>query len=187
MRLSTACFLALSCLSLTSGASWAQTTPPGDYFDPKNRQLMVNLKRFHLDLAHDFFAHRKLDQAQSEVNFILKYAPNHPEALLLNEGIAKSRNLPEAALIRYIQALKAYPQHAITHEQFGAYLLDLGRVDAAVDSLSAAIQLNPRLGVAHAYLAKAYRVKGDLERAAAEEAEARKDGFPGPPDDVQAR
>jgi Tfp pilus assembly protein PilF len=47
-------------------------------------------------------------------------------------------------------------------------------VDAAIDSLNAAVRLDPTLGIAHSYLATAYRRKGDPDRAASEEAEARK-------------
>ena len=161
------------CCLLAVRAS-AQPSGGGDYFDPEKRQLLVQLKRYHLDAAVKDMNDRKLNIAQAEVDFVLRWVPNHVEGLLVNEAIAKAKGLPELALGRYVRALELYPNHAITHMQFGAYLLDLGRVDAAIDSLNAALRLDPTLGMAHSYLANAYRRKGDSERAAAEEAEARK-------------
>lgn len=146
----------------------------GDYFDPQKRQLLVQLKRYHLDAAVKDMNDRKLNIAQTEVDFVLHWVPNHVEGLLVNEAIAKAKGFPEQAMSRYVRALELYPNHAITHVQFGAFLLDLGRVDAAIDSLNAAVRLDPSLGMAHSYLAKAYREKGDPDRAASEEAEARK-------------
>lgn len=155
-------------------ASGQESGVGADYFDPQKRQLLVQLKRYHLDAAVKDMNDRKLNIAQVEVDFVLKWVPNHVEGLLVNEAIAKAKGLPEAAVGRYLRALELYPNHAITHAQFGAYLLDLGRVDAAIDSLNTAVRLDATLGIAHSYLAKAYREKGDLDRAASEEAEARK-------------
>jgi predicted Zn-dependent protease len=166
-------WLTVSCLSIAFPVA-AQTPTSGDYFDPSNHQLLSNLKKNHLAPALRELDRNALHEAQSDVDFILKYVPNHVEALALNEAIAKARNLPEQALLRYATALELYPEHAITHVQFGAYLLDLGRVQAAIDSLNAAVKLDPELGLAHSYLAKAYRRTGDTQRAAAEEAEAQR-------------
>jgi predicted Zn-dependent protease len=146
----------------------------GDYFDPQKRQLLVQLKRYHLDAAVKDMNDRKLNIAQTEVDFVLHWVPNHVEGLLVNEAIAKAKGFPEQAMGRYVRALELYPNHAITHAQFGAYLLDLGRVDAAIDSLDAAVRLDPTLGIAHSYLATAYRRKGEPDRTASEEAQARK-------------
>ena len=155
-------------------ASSAAAQTPSDYFDPLKQNLLFQLKRNHLDPGLRELEHRQLAQAQADVDFILRYVPNHAEGLALNEAIAKARKLPEMAIGAYVRALELYPGHAITHAQFGSYLLDLGRVDAAIDSLNAAVRLDPQLAMAHAYLAKAYRRKGDLQRAAAEEAEAQR-------------
>ena len=155
-------------------ASGQEPSGGGDYFDPAKRQLLVQLKRYHLDAAIKDMNDRKLNIAQAEIDFVLKWVPNHVEGLLVNEEIAKAKGAPELALGRYVRALEMYPDHAITHAQFGAYLLELGRVDAAIDSLTTAVRLDPSLGMAHRYLATAYRQKGDLDRAASEEAEARK-------------
>jgi len=164
-------FLAVSCLWLASSVA-AQN--PSDYFDPHSRQLLFNLKRNHLDPGLRELERKQLGEAQADVDFILRYVPNHVEGLALNEEIAKTRKLPEMALASYVTALQLYPGHAITHVQFGAFLLDLGRVDAAIDSLNAAVRLDRQLALAHSYLAKAYRRNGDTQKAAAEEAEAQK-------------
>lgn len=173
-RRTTIVLLACSCLCLLAVRASAQPSGGGDYFDPQKRQLLVQLKRYHLDAAVKDMNDRKLNIAQAEVDFVLRWVPNHVEGLLVNEAIAKAKGLPEMAIGRYVRALELYPNHAITHAQFGSYLLNLGRVDAAIDSLNTAVRLDPTLGMAHSYLANAYRRKGDTDRAASEEAEARK-------------
>jgi predicted Zn-dependent protease len=160
------------CMVLAAASASAQT--PADYFDPANQNLLYQLKRNHLDPGLKELESGQLNEAQADVDFLLRYVPNHVEGLLLNEAIAKSKHLPEKAMSRYVQALQLYPDHAITHAQLGAYLLDLGRVDAAIESLNTAVRLEPRLAMAHGYLARAYRRKGDPARASAEEAEAHK-------------
>jgi Tfp pilus assembly protein PilF len=54
------------------------------------------------------------------------------------------------------------------------YLVDIGKIDAGIQKLQKAIEIDPGLGQAHAWLAKAYYKNGnsELARQAAEKAKA---------------
>lgn len=186
--LATAGAILASCLSLVGSllavVSMAQSENRAgkyaDYFDaptsPGVRQRLYILKRFHLDRATAYFEKGSLDAALKELNFVFSNVPNHVEALILNDSIARLRRTPELALFRYQQAIKLYPNHAVTHLQMGAFQVDAGQTDAGIERLRVALTLDPKLGLAYAYLAKAYAQEGDLLKAQSAEAEAKRYG-----------
>ena len=75
---------------------------------------------------------------------------------------------PEAAISPLEQAIRLGPDDrniAITYWTLGTCQLLLGRVDQAIDLLQTARGANTRLWVPYLYLAGAYGLKGDLDRA----------------------
>jgi predicted Zn-dependent protease len=154
--------------------SFAQEAVDLDYFDARLREKAVLIEKYHLS-ADNFFKHYRagdLGNAQNELRFVLRYFPNHPTALLLMGSIARLKKAPALAMPYYQRALDLYPQHALTHAQYGAYLVDVGLTNDGINRLEQAIKMEPNLAQGHKWLAVAYNKIGQVElgRQAAERA-----------------
>ena len=168
----------MMCLSLaaTTGV-WADEERDKDYFDPEAQGLLGMVEQYHLISGTPFWSYyknidRDYGHALNELKFILRYFPNHPKALTLLGVVAIQVKVPMLPTPYFEKALEMYPQHAITHAQFGAYLVEIDKVDRGIEALQDAVKIDPRLGVAYAWLAGAYQKKGDgqLARKAQEQA-----------------
>jgi tetratricopeptide (TPR) repeat protein len=82
---------------------------------------------------------------------------------------------PEGGITPLEQAIQLAPDGpnlAIAYWALGTCQLLLGRVDQAIDRLQAARAANPRFWVPYLYLAGAFGLKGDLDKAKAALAES---------------
>ncbi len=153
-----------------------------DYFaTDQNDSLLHTVESYHLGQTNFWarFHSRDIEGALSDLKYVLRYFPNHPKALMLMGSLAKLTKTPSSAIHYYEKALKLFPQHAITHAQFGDYLVNIGNFEVGLAKLKEAIEMDSKLALAHAYLAKAYYKIGNpqLARRAAEK--ARKLGYSG--------
>jgi tetratricopeptide (TPR) repeat protein len=114
----------------------------------------------------------RFDYAKYDLNYVLERFVNHPKALMILGVFAKLTKAPLFPIPYYEKALMLYPQYALTHAQYGAYLVDIGRTDAGIAKLKKAIGMDPNLAFGHQMLVKAYLKIGnkDLARQAAERA-----------------
>jgi len=149
-----------------------------DYFtadeDPAARhQLNIN-NQAHTDQVVKWLRADNIPMAIEDAKFTLKYWPNHPRALILMELIARVTRTLDLPIPYYEKAIHDYPQYALTHTQYGKYLTEIERVDDGIMHLEQAVELDPKLAAAHAWLAEAYmkRGKNKLARKAAEQARA---------------
>jgi tetratricopeptide (TPR) repeat protein len=110
----------------------------------------------------------------ADLKFILERMPNHPKALQVLGHVAKTSLQDSLPIPYYEHALKLYPQYAITHAQYGAYLVAIGHLEAGIVRLNHAKDMDQKLVAAHVWLAKAYLKSGhpDLARQAKERARA---------------
>ena len=154
-----------------------------DYFDQSSeaRQLLYLVETAHLNpCPHNprgvfgDIAMGKYQYAIADLIYTLDRFVNHPKALQLMGSLAELTNGPSLAIPYYQRALKLYPQYALTHAQFGVYLVDTGHINSGTAELKKAIEINPNLAIAYAWLASAYSRNGNLEsaRQAAERARA---------------
>lgn len=148
-----------------------------DFFAPKDQEythLLYNLEKYHLGPENFWKSVRegKYKDGLEDLKFVLKYFPNHPIALNLLGGIAKLAKEPGLPIYFYERALELYPEYAITHAQFGNYLVEIGRFEKGISELKKAVEIDPKLAVAYGWLAKAYTKSGnpELSRQAAEKA-----------------
>jgi predicted Zn-dependent protease len=155
-----------------------------DYFNAANdrnvKQQLYNVERFHLNKnVLENIGSGKYQYALGDINFTLKYFPNHPRALQLLTTIAvlsKNRGLP----IRYFEkAIALYPNHAITHAQYGWYFVTIGDLDNGIQRLNHAIEVEPKLTAGYVWLAHAYEKKGDLQLAREARERAKELGYNG--------
>jgi tetratricopeptide (TPR) repeat protein len=110
----------------------------------------------------------RLPEAQSEFETAISLDPNNARAYL---HLAQTRlylGEPEAAIQPLEQAIRLRsddPNIATTYWLLGTCQLLLGRVDQAIDLLQTARAAKARWWVPYFYLAGAYGLKGDLDRA----------------------
>lgn len=155
-----------------------------DYFSvtqPSDKTLLRDVEKYHLgpDKFWKWYTAKKFHYAVQELAFVLRYFPNHPKALQLMGAIGIQTEDPSLAIPYFENALRFYPQYAITYAQYGRYLVDTGNIHAGIRHLKKATEMDPGLARAFAELAKAYAKSGspDLARQAA--AKARELGYGG--------
>jgi len=116
----------------------------------------------------------RLPEAQSEFETAVSLDPTNARAHLHLGETRLFLGDPEASIASLEQAIRLAPDGpnlAIAYWALGTCQLLLGRVDQAIDLLQTARAANPRLWVPYLYLAGAYGLKGDLDKAKAALAE----------------
>ncbi len=139
---------------------------------PENKELLEDVDFYHTREAAKFIQEGNTESALLELIFTLESFPNHPRALQLVGAIARIRKVPEVAIPFYQKALRLYPQYALTHAQYGGFLVDVDQAEEGVVKLKRAIEMDPELAIAHKWLSRAYAKMGlqEWSRQAAEKA-----------------
>lgn len=154
-----------------------------DYFtakiSPDVKELLRLVDTYHTDRVMESIKNHNMKMAMVDLEYTLTRFPNHPRALMFIGSVAKLTKNPSLAIPYYEKALKLYPQYAITHAQYGLYLLDSGNIKAGTERLKRSVALDPNLAVAHAWMAKAYLKSGNTELARQAVLRARELGYKG--------
>jgi tetratricopeptide (TPR) repeat protein len=168
-------------LFLSSGSLVAYAS---DYFSvlqgeegPGPKAYLDIATKNHVDTIPGWLDDGRIGNAIADLKYTLERFPNHPEALLYMGLVARMTKNPGMAFTYYQNALTQYPQYAITHFQYGQFLMSLGDVDKAIDALKRSIAIEPKLAGGHAGLARAYAKKGDMTKAREAADKARELGF----------
>lgn len=156
-----------------------------DYFtaheDPTIRALLGVVEKWHFSTAFwSLYRSGQFRAVLDELMYVLDKFPNHAKALVLMGAVGRDIRRPSVAIGYFENALALYPQYAITHGQFGIFLVDIGQVEQGVAKLTDAVTINPDLAIGHAWLATGYYHAGKPELAAAEAEKARRLGYTGP-------
>ncbi|MEW5977989.1 MAG: tetratricopeptide repeat protein [Acidobacteriota bacterium] len=171
----------LAGLLALAGIAHSQEKLNNDYFAPdRDNSALATVERYHLAPGTDFwkmFRAREYHYAIQDMYFVLRYFPNHPKALTLLGSLARLMKQPSLPISHFQKAITLFPQHAITHAQFGNYLAAIDQVDPAIEQLKEAVQLDPKLAVAYGWLAEAYAKKGEAELAREAAEQARQLGY----------
>jgi adenylate cyclase len=117
----------------------------------------------------------RLAEAQKEFETAVSLAPNNARAQLHLGETRLFLGEPEAGIAPLEQAIRLAPDGpnlAIAYWGLGTCQLLLGRVDQAIDLLQTARAANPRFWVPYLYLAGAFGLKGDIDKAKAALAES---------------
>jgi predicted Zn-dependent protease len=117
----------------------------------------------------------RLPEAQREFETAISLDPNNPRSYLHLGETLLYLGQPEAGIPPLERAIRLRPDDpniAITYWALGACQLLSGRVDQAIDLLQTARAADARGWAPYFYLAGAYGLQGDLERARSALAEA---------------
>lgn len=146
------------CVALATDV--AAQGPGRDYYQagayPDGIQMLRNLDQNHFRLAARQLERRRYHAAVPDLEFMLRYFPNHPHALaaIAQVGIGMKRpDLPEQ---HFNTAIQRYPDHDETYVIYGVFLHKLGRTDAAIAQYKTALEINPNSGFGHYNLGLAY-------------------------------
>jgi predicted Zn-dependent protease len=168
-------FVVFSVFLVCSSVSAKNTNK--DYFTirtSQDRRLLRNVEKHHLSQKKfwKWYKAGKFSLALGELEFVLRYFPNHPKALQLLSSVALVSKKHSLAFPFFQNAINLYPQHALTHAQYGAHLVRMGLIEEGIVKLNAAINKNAKLVLGYVWLAQAYEKNGQsaLARRAAEQA-----------------
>lgn len=149
------------------------------YHEGGRRQYLQMAEVNHLNKVVPHFAAGRIDYAVNELRFVLNAVANHPRALMLLIPVAKAAKNTNLGISFFEKALKLYPQYAITHAQYGWYLVETGNLEAGIFKLKQAIEMDAKLVAAHVWLAQAYNKSGNAELARQAAEQARELGYNG--------
>ena len=141
-----------------------------DYFsipvNPTAAQLIPIVENGHLGSKNNprgfwpRYNEGNKDQAFGELKYVLWVFPNHPRALHLLGMLSRETHQPAIPIAYYEKALRLFPGRAYTHAQYGAYLVEIGEKTQGILQLQQALQMDPSLLTARAWLDKAKRSVG---------------------------
>ncbi|WP_447968782.1 tetratricopeptide repeat protein [Nitrospira sp. M1] len=120
-----------------------------------------------------------LRQASREIRYTLDRLVNHPKALALSATVGNLMGQPNLPVNYYQRAIKMYPKHAITHAQFGNFLVGIGEFEDGIERLKIAIKINPKMAASYGWLAWAYQKSGENELAQEYSQKAKERNFKG--------
>lgn len=154
-----------------------------DYFTAKQDSETTHLLRL-VEIAH---TNRVLPQiskndyggALTDIKYTLNRFPNHPVGLVLMGLYARLNKTYALAFPYFEKAIRLFPQHALTHAQYGAYMITLGSTDGGIKKLQQALEMNSELVFAHVWLAAVYYKIGNVELGRQSETKARELGYKG--------
>jgi predicted Zn-dependent protease len=115
-----------------------------------------NLDRFHYQPAMRNLRSGKYKFALADLEFMLKYFPNHPQALAAIAEVGLAAKRPEIAEQPIKEALALYPQHDETYVIYGTFLQQRGQVDAAIAEYKKALRIDESRRV-HATKSRSWR------------------------------
>ena len=165
-------------MMLTSVQGFAADGASGhDYFtaneNPGIQHYLYKVDNAHTNKVLGSIHAERLNVAIGDLKYTLARFPNHPKALSLLKTVAQLTKNSALGIAYYERAIKLYPQYALTHAQYGDYLVAIGQLEAGIEKLLMSTEMDNKLVFAYVGLAKAYYRRGDLEHAKRAAAEAR--------------
>jgi len=153
-----------------------------DYFTAEQdgvKDYLNNMTIYHLNKVTGWIQQGRIGDAVADLKYVLDRFPNNPQALQLLPMVARLAKNQSMAISYFEKALKQFPQYAITHAQYGLYLVSNGNVDEGLEQFKQCIAIDSKFAAGHAGLAHAYAKKGDLTKAREAADKARELGFTG--------
>lgn len=132
-----------------------------DYYTPRitvvDKQFLENVEKYHLVPVLQGRGKNALVNSKGDLEFVLNYYPNHPQALDLYSQLCTAKAPPQqcGADSRFQAALAINSNAAPTYVVYGIHLQRQGKTSDAVDQYRIALRLNPGSVNAHYNIALA--------------------------------
>ena len=148
---------------------------PHDYYTAQSTavtaELLRNVESYHLAQGIQETRDRRQQAAWADFDFILRYFPNHPRALvLMGETCAAWPTLRCDMESYFAKAITMSPESDGIYLTQGVYLQKTGKLKDAIKSYQKALELNPESANTHYNLGLAY-LANKQNRLANEEAQ----------------
>jgi tetratricopeptide (TPR) repeat protein len=133
-----------------------------DFYAPRSaqhKQTLSNVEQFHMAPARVHIGNKQYASALADLEFVLNYFSNHPQALVSLSDLCQAWKSPQcdrAAERRFQSAIERNPEVAQSHVVQALYLHRNGKVEEAVRSYKRAIELAPDSLNAHYNIGLAY-------------------------------
>ncbi|MCC6609933.1 MAG: tetratricopeptide repeat protein [Burkholderiales bacterium] len=154
----TAAAVVLGLASLSGNA--AAQDPGRDYYMASSysdgMQMLRNLNQNHYRPASEKLSRGHYSGVEGDLDFMLKYFPNHPQALAGMAQLAIGLKRPYMAERYFKNAIERYPDHDETYMIYGVFLHRLGRLQPAIAQYEKALEINPDSALGHYNLGLAY-------------------------------
>lgn len=132
---------------------------PHDYYravDGAQHELLVNVEKYHLPQGEEKLKRGRLQYAFEDFDFVLRYFPNHPQALMLMTQTVEKMNKPRRADEYFRTAIELFPNQPATLGLYGVHLHRSGDIARAIEYYNRALQLDPDSAETHYNLGLAY-------------------------------
>lgn len=152
-------FFGVIALVLCAGPVSAQT--PNNYYTarstPATAELLKNVEGYHLAQGIQQMRDRRLPAAWADFDFMLRYFPNHPRALVLMGDVCEAWRTSKCDMESYLdKAVKMTPENDGIYLAKGVYLQKRGKLKDAIDSYKKSLELNSGSANAHYNIGLAY-------------------------------
>jgi len=166
---------------LVAGLAGAQATD-NDYYTTTDATLLRTVEHYHVVPAEEKIRTKFYSAARGDVDFVLRYFPNHPKGLLLMaqmcaDGVTQHCDMD----VVFDKAIAINPNVAGTYVTQGVYLHRIKRYREAIASYQRALAIDPNSLNGHYNLGLAYleTKQYDLANQEAQRAYALGAPFPG--------
>ena len=154
-----------------------------DYYDTSletQGELLHNVEKFHLKQGDEKIRENRYGPALADFDFILRYFPNHPQALMRTSEICIKIDKISLGKEYFDKAVAIAPRRAPTYVLYGIYLHKIGEFGKAVEKYSKALEILPDSAEIHYNMGLAYLEANKLELAKEQADKAYALGFPLP-------
>jgi len=141
---------------IAAGFACAQAVD-NDYYTTRDMALLRSVERYHVAVAEEKIRTKYYSSARQDLDFVLRYFPNHPKGLLLMAQLCADGLTQHCDLdFLFEKAIAMNPNVAGTYVTKGVYLHRVKRYREAIASYQRALAIEPDSINAHYNLALAY-------------------------------
>jgi type II secretory pathway component GspD/PulD (secretin)/tetratricopeptide (TPR) repeat protein len=143
---------------------WELVQKTGTGVEAERDQTIAGLTTVRMELAREAQSHNQLEEAQAQVQDVLRVDPSNAAALDFKRGnekliVEQRGTVPSPEVVAQVPAAKEESIQARTLVQDGKLLYELGKNDEAEVKLRQALKENPRSQAALYYLSLVHEAK----------------------------